>query len=149
MQVDQLDQLLRNTYYNVDVVVDMLAFSDPIAGPLKAHIGEHPEILWRMLQHPHFPTWLRNVVYEVRQLLHSRGHARVAFFCRAGRHRSIAGAWFLHHVSETMGWQCMVSHLSKQDWKGTCPEQCSACRPGPSDLRDQALRRALSILEFD
>merc|ERR1712060_987238 len=60
----------------------------------------------------------------------------VAFYCRAGKHRSVACSVILEHIFRAEGWDCPApKHLSSPKWsKGCCKGQCYECKEPPEYL---------------
>ena len=67
----------------------------------------------------------------------------VAFFCKRGHHRSVAGATIFAHVIQATSdsWYPMTTHLCEMLWDHCCGPDCPFCY-GPSDVRDEALAAA-------
>ena len=67
----------------------------------------------------------------------------VAFFCKRGHHRSVAGAAIFAHVIQATSdsWYPMTTHLCEQLWDVSCGTDCPACY-GRSDVRGAALAAA-------
>ena len=67
----------------------------------------------------------------------------VAFFCKRGHHRSVAGATIFAHVLQATSdsWYPMTTHLCEQLWDVSCDTACPACY-GRSDVRGAALAAA-------
>lgn len=139
---------------DVQVLVDTRAFSDPAAiGHLTRHLGTHPETMRKMSEMRNFPRWLQHLAEDIRgQLKRQRlaegtvREVRVAFYCRSGRHRSVAGCRFLEHIARAEGWECRVRHLSQMQWSKTCKGRCEECEGvDPDRLREETLNKALGL----
>jgi len=99
----------------VDLQVDVRRFRDPAVGPLVEHDGRHPEIMTRLVQHRDFPDFIARVRGLIVRKLSELGVGkspsdgadevtlRFAFYCNAGRHRSVAGAYLLAHIAQAVG----------------------------------------------
>lgn len=109
-----------------DLEIDMRAFRDPAAGPLREHDGHHPEILSRLVRHPDFPSFIARVRGFVTSRLSSNGrHLRVLLCCNAGRHRSVAGGCLLEHIATHVGFgEVALQHICLE----RC--QCRVCQSG-------------------
>jgi len=139
------DELLRRIFVErekkgIDVFSDVRLFCDPSS---RGHIGVHPEILKTMASNRHFPGWLGDLRKEVFRAFQKSWEIHVAFYCRSGKHRSVAGARFLEHCAKTEGWMCCQNHLCRDRWRHTCRGLCAECNEQfPNRARDEALQRA-------
>ena len=77
--------------------------------------------------------------------VHPEGtQVRIVFYCKSGRHRSVAAALVAAHLFEaTVGLPMPRStlHLSAYWWSQLCGPNCLECTQ-QTQLRDGALRRA-------
>ena len=105
------------------------------------HIGIHPEILLNITWDESFPAWLQLLRDNILESLAHSSNITVAFFCRHGTHRSVAGAYFLQHIAEQQGWTTCTRHLCEDHWAHTCKGQCRDCVSG-SASRVRALNWA-------
>uniref|UniRef100_A0A7S4SS05 RapZ C-terminal domain-containing protein n=1 Tax=Alexandrium monilatum TaxID=311494 RepID=A0A7S4SS05_9DINO len=135
----------RRVNTRVDMLCDARVFSDPGSSNLSGHIGQHPDILSRISAMAAFPRWVEDVKAHVAHRLGGSAEASVAFYCKSGKHRSVACAWFLQHFCKHEGWDCEVRHLCQSSWHRTCRGMCEECREPStrSDQRELALDRAL------
>jgi len=133
----------RHVKGDVHVFKDTRSFFDPSN---VQHIGVHPTILSGMVANRGFRRWLASLRDEVKQAASQTNHIRVAFYCKSGRHRSVAGARLFKHCAEAEGWGCeQVEHLSRKHWKHICQGTCAECREdAESSERTEALRKALA-----
>ena len=129
------------------VRLDWRNLRDPGAGPLKHHIGLHSTIQLRILGR-HWDAF-KNMLDAARLFCLARasthpGPVKVAFACRAGRHRSVAMAAMVGHVFEhTLGWSVQVKHvqLEANPHKGCRCMSCSG--PAIREAVAEKLSRAL------
>eukprot|EP00927_Polykrikos_kofoidii_P051760 TRINITY_DN45556_c0_g1_i1.p1 TRINITY_DN45556_c0_g1~~TRINITY_DN45556_c0_g1_i1.p1 ORF type:complete len:558 (-),score=101.37 TRINITY_DN45556_c0_g1_i1:107-1780(-) len=154
---DLRQALMRAREPHVNVIIDARPFDDPEARSLTKHSGMHPDIIARIVQHQRFGKWLHDLKSNVTWALEEANKKvqskmpllRVAIYCKAGRHRSVAGAIILRHILHAEGWQCNrpLRHLSQKDWpKGMCKGNCDACRSPTGEkleTRNTALNDAL------
>jgi len=136
----------RHRIYNVNIFSDVRDFGDPQSGSLRGHIGVHPEILQRFLASGVWSKWIYELKARVNEELKGADDIGVAFYCKAGKHRSVAGARFLEHFVKRMGCDCVVEHLCKKDWKSTCKGNCEECKEDSQSekrlIREHTLERA-------
>ncbi len=60
----------------------------------------------------------------------------IALYCRAGKHRSVAGGIILRHILGAEGWSGGLRHLSRESWaRHCCHGRCAACLAGPPALQ--------------
>merc|ERR1712194_233125 len=141
--------------HDLDLDWDLLLFRDPAAGPLKDHDGRNPEIMIRLVHHEGFADWLRDARQEFehkREQLASEPWRRskgisIGFFCKAGRHRSVAGALLFQHIAQQEGYKTTLRHLTlhlRQCSAGLlrqcCPDCTSTGSPKATAAYDEALR---------
>jgi len=63
-----------------------------------------------------------------------------AFFCRKGRHRSVASACFLAEFFSQCGWRVQMRHMMREYWRlETCGE-CTECRGIDDDMHNILMR---------
>ena len=136
--------------HNVALFVDVRNFPDPDAGNkgLHGHTGNHHSIISGIVKHPQFSKTLLLVKNWWKQTVKSPSYSDVAiaFYCKAGRHRSVAWASIVHHIFNSGIVESVeVFHQSFHDghWKFLCTEKCAECCQ-KSDIRDKALELALS-----
>mmetsp|Transcript_47663 Transcript_47663/g.153302 ORF Transcript_47663/g.153302 Transcript_47663/m.153302 type:complete len:729 (-) Transcript_47663:115-2301(-) len=130
----------------VEVVADARQFSDPAAiGALTRHLGMHPEIMKRMVDFRPFGHWIREIRDEVNAARKTSETVGIAIYCRKGKHRSVAGSWFVEHCLKADGWTVTMQHLAEKRWEKCCRGQCAECRglePSVAN-REEALAEAL------
>jgi len=144
--------LHRLGYPHVDMVIDARCFPDYHAWNLSRHIGVHPEILTRLVQHPRFPRYIKSLRHQWSERWQSALQQQkgpellfvVAVYCRAGKHRSVAVSQCLAHIGKAV--QSLevrdVQHLSRPRWgRNLCKGSCDECR-GFSKERQSALEKA-------
>jgi len=149
---DTLHRALRRKDLKVDVFVDARNFPDPECRTLTRHTGHNHEIIARLVGHRNFQSWLGSVKVDFHQACAQGGNAgsdlqlTIAVYCRAGKHRSVAGAIVLQHILTQEGWECpMPRHLSQSRWsKACCKGNCQDCRYPPPSHKD-VLDRAFDI----
>ena len=144
--------LLEVDVRNVAMFVDVRNFPDPEAGSkgLTRHNGNHPNIINGIVRHPRFSATLALVKeWWVRTMAKPDGNSDVAlaFYCKSGRHRSVAWACILHHIlnSGLIAGSVDVIHQSFRDghWRYLCSTECPHCFQ-QSDMRDEAFDLAMS-----
>ncbi|CAE7250330.1 rpfC [Symbiodinium pilosum] len=81
------------------IVFDVRDFHDPGAGELKFHDGRHDEIISRILRHSAFPELMVSMRRRiVEQLSQRQASIKIVFYCKSGRHRSVACGTLLHYI---------------------------------------------------
>lgn len=139
---EALDRLGFNA---VDLVEDARCFPDPEgAYELNRHTGRNPEIMIRLCKHRNFERWLRDVKRHLKDAIQresSQGAPptiKIAVYCRAGKHRSVAAALVLEFVLKQEGFECLETrHLSSRAWKSpNCRGLCDECKSTPKPLQD-------------
>ncbi len=116
------------------IVVDCRCFDDP-DGPrgLRNHVGTHPTIMQRLQRHANFGEWIARVRRDLAVALggHGREGIEMVFFCRKGRHRSVACAKLMQHCLGRLTHVAPpIEHLSRGFWhRGTCDECRTCCKP--------------------
>ena len=149
--------LRRRGVGEVSLIHDTRRFRDPagvgsLSRSLRNHVGIHPENLRGMVQHRAFSGWIRHLRDDVMEAFRDAAELSLAFYCKSGRHRSVAAARFMQHFAEFEGWSVQVEHLSRFGWGRTCSGLCAECRDtgaGGGDVRRDALAHALSIWRWD
>lgn len=150
--------LSRKSFDARAIVVDARSFPDPEAMYLRGHTGHHHAIISRICDHKNFRRWLAGVKRKFLDAvcaepqasgLSTTSHAlplTMAFYCRVGKHRSVACSQILEHILRAEGWDCPVPrHLSSPRWgKKCCHGQCHECREPPDHLQT-ALNTALYL----
>lgn len=161
-ETELLAALERRTSLRFDLVVDARRFPDPDAMVLTRHTGVHHAIIARLVRHRNFPRWLGDVKRRLLALAIGRSSGlrgagagafvdsaplRVAIYCKAGKHRSVAGAMILWYVLEQDGWDCVEpTHLSRARWGSFCCKGlCQGCRCPPAELWEETLAEALQV----
>lgn len=114
------------------VVYDMRGFADPQAFSLRSHDGRHPEILRIMVAHRDFQLFAKAMQGSAMCSLDCNTSVQVVLFCKAGKHRCVAGAEIMAQVCRTQGADVTVVH-SKLEKGFAC--RCVQCN-------DQDYRRA-------
>ena len=119
------------------LVFDCRPFSDPAAGrSTRGHIGSSLGILRSVRAHGAFPGWWQEACRRVAAALGPGPGPglTVVFFCRKGRHRSVAAAFLLSHLfyegraATGTRYAVDVFHAMRDFWMlGTCDER-RACR---------------------
>ena len=110
---------------DLDYVVDCRCFSDPGHDPsLRSHSGHHDETLASVSGHKLFT---KEVDKLLRFLVQFQGPVvQLGFFCRAGKHRSVAMSWLTRVLVQSLGAVSCRMHYSRQSshlcWS------CARCR---------------------
>ena len=80
------------------VLIDWRGFHDPECMELRHHLGSHPSIMRRLVEHPGF----REICRQLFSILREDDGVSVTLlsYCRAGRHRSYGGTRILRAIIE-------------------------------------------------
>ena len=72
----------------------------------------------------------------------------VAFFCKWGKHRSVAMAHCFFHAWRTLGGEAHVEHISKPRWSrwGCGWDDCAECHPNRNHVRRDAVAQKFAAL---
>ena len=118
------------------------------------HTGTLPETIAGFVDNGRFKTWLQETLMKVESGIEvvvaprggdgvPPGRLVVAFFCKRGHHRSVAGATTFAHVLQATSdsWHPMTTHLCEQLWDVSCGTDCPKCN-GRSGVRGAALAAA-------
>ena len=138
----QMHNLLRKKLNGwCHVVYDARCFSDPYRGSNRGHTGQHAEIICGVCNSPHFRDWLIRLKHKVAQEVAQIGTnkiLRIAFYCKSGRHRSVAATYILQHILENQGFRVQVCHLSENSWgRHMCMGTCAYCKTHKDRLLQQ------------
>ena len=149
--------LFRKGFKRVDFIIDCRLFPDPDAQALTRHPGTHPEVLDRITRHRNFQGTVCQVQRRMKCIMAEKRERAgpneklelvAAFYCKKGRHRSVAMAECFRHVVENLeGFRVReAKNLSEANWpKGTCKGTCQEClalEDGLADKKHDALLRA-------
>ena len=128
----------------VHVLSDVRPFTDPGRGCRLGHIGVHPESMVAMRKHHFFEPWLWRLRQETDQALTGDPpEVIIVFYCRKGKHRSVAAAFYVSHILSQGGHTVKVKHLGS--WGGTCRGKSENCANLENGERISALDTALRI----
>ena len=100
-----------------------------------------------VVKHKRFPQFLDSLFFawqQMLQCLRKGTQIRIVFYCKSGRHRSVAAALVAAHLFEaTVGLPMPRStlHLCAYWWSQLCGPNCPQCTQ-QTRLRDEALHRA-------
>lgn len=167
---EQLHEALQEAEWDTAVdrvafIVDVRSFPDPER--VYGHIGLHPGIVSGIVRHPVFFSTLCMVKDSLRALetVDQRsaalrllpepqrrrpevGITRVAFFCRSGRHRSVAWVAIMEAILRGHCERVTTQHHSYYSgaWRHLCPRDCELCWQ-PNASREQALLLARAMWE--
>ena len=141
------------------VVVDCRLPHDPHTDlHARDHSGTLPQTIQGFVHNVAFKSWLKETLRKVESGIEAVvvppggdgvppggdfSRLVVAFFCKRGHHRSVAGATIFAHVLQATSdsWYPMTTHLCEQLWDVSCGTDCPACY-NRSDVRDAALAAA-------
>ena len=123
---------------DVDIFHDARQFNDRTC---TRHIGIHPKILQNITWNDSFPGWLESLRADIVGVFERFSSITVAFYCRSGTHRSVAGAYILEYIAKMEGWTTSTQHLCEAQWQRTCRGQCKECSLG-NTVREEALNWA-------
>ena len=70
----------------------------------------------------------------------------VVFFCKKGRHRSVAMAWLAHVLLRERGFVVELHHAMRDYWAMSTCNECEACTRR-SQLKVEAFDTARGLLE--
>jgi hypothetical protein len=122
------------------VPVDCRMFFDP-AGHT-GHVGLHSRVVEGVVRHPEFAAWMAGVVRgidsHVQEAASQGTPARglrvvVAFYCKSGRHRSVAAASLVAGCIATSDFERLglvfgdTTHLARGFWGGRMCNGCAEC----------------------
>ena len=94
-------------------LVNCLPFNDP-AG-FNPHIGKHHSVQETLMAHHEFKAVLKGVKDHVQQAVGGgETTVAVAFWCRSGKHRSVAFADIVEHIFVELGWS--VHRVDYMSW---------------------------------
>ena len=132
-----LATLCQRAAVQADVFVDARGFTDPDSSHLRKHIGQHPEIIRRIVEHSQFRPWLKSVKTAVATAATNRctTEITIAIFCRSGKHRSVACSLILQDLLSAPS----PRHLSEGTWLRCCRGECATCRGGLVAARQSLL----------
>ncbi len=126
-----------------------MEWDEGVRAVTKGHIGWHPTVLHRVVEHPDFRNALRPVAREWLWRVRARPFC-VAVYCHRGETRSVAMAYILEAVFRRLGATAAqpTCHLSSWYWRfNTCSGRgCQVCA-GPSDGRHRSMDSALRIFK--
>lgn len=164
--VELLSVVLEEDIANVESFVDVRNFPDPEAAVmgLTKHNGHHPDIIAGIVRHPEFyatlelvkRAWLEVLDRVIDRVdgshapIYVKAPLTIAFYCKSGRHRSVAWACIMYYIFNrglTEGKVDLV-HVSMQrgHWKHLCKPGCEHCDK-ESEVRDRALLLAWVMWE--
>jgi hypothetical protein len=129
-------------------VYDTCPFNDPDRRGGINHLGMNKIVLDQISNHRRFPTFWIRMVKEISSMLRDRmqlGHQSdvvptFVFYCRKGRHRSVACATFLCELLRDRGWQVEMTHLMREYWRFETCDECDMCKTR-DDEKKTILRR--------
>ena len=138
-----------------EIQLDARCFNDPNAGELNRHIGRHPEIITRLIDHGAFEKWLAHAGQRLSDAIYERAGAGIQYpllvlvFCRSGRHRAIAATEVLEYVAERIEMlQCLPTiHLGLEYFRARGADhcKCSACWENTDEERDAERKLYASV----
>ena len=116
-----------------DIHVDMRGFHDPAHDrrEVSRHTGSSVVIQTCILGHERYVPWaedlIRRVAHEARQ--EGEEPLRVTMMCRAGRHRSVAGAHIMARLFHELGYTTLEPiHWEQPAWPTwLCHRACDQC----------------------
>ena len=94
-------------------LVNCLPFHDP--APSTEHIGKHPSSQQGIVRHRLLRAAVKRVKVHVDQAVASgKRTTAIAFWCRSGKHRSVAFADIVEHIMGKLGW--IVHRVDYMSW---------------------------------
>ncbi len=154
------------------IIVDCRGFPDPHRDRRRGpnHIGTDEGIIRRLVEHPDFPEFWRVLWERMNRRLAqvfvqpaaggsaprtdaAGGSAprtdapglTIVFYCKKGRHRSVAAAWLATQLLGKRGYNVQQFHAMRDFWQlGTCNE-CAACA-ACTEAKLKLARRAAGYL---
>ena len=136
-------------------VFDSRCFTDPHRPRGVNHVGTDLAVLQGVVNHPRFETWWKAKTTHIANVLFTHLAATpppaagptFAFFCRKGRHRSVAMATLLTELLLARGWTVEVCHFHQEFWEfGTC-NQCASCRDLRTDAKCTLFKEVTDMLQ--
>lgn len=132
------------------IVVDCRDFYDAQnSAHLHGHIGLHPAVLRSVVDHPAFPRWFsslhRNLMSRVEQRHSPTFGISIIFFCRSGKHRSVACRRIVEHIMHNDSRFHLTRVHDCTDWGKYACGACGECRADPAGVRLHALERASAL----
>jgi hypothetical protein len=124
----------RMGHPSVDVLCDCRIFPDSGRERLYGHPGSHPVTVAQVARHENFQPLLRSI--QEQWGAPSTQPRVMAFFCKSGKHRSVAVATVLKWIFEEEGLEVCIDHLCYRKWH-LRHRRCAACC-APSADRDNA-----------
>ncbi len=114
---------------DVTVFFDCRIFHDPNGGALRGHVGVHPDIASGLLQAHLFRPFWGDVKRTLQPALRAGPHdVAIGFYCRSGKHRSVALAHLAHGVLSRTHRASPPDGLQQENaWRRTCRGCCSEC----------------------
>ena len=134
---------------------DCRNFRDPERRRGRNHIGMNGFVLLKIAQHPQFEEFFSDVVRRivVRGTGSGARHRKlhVVFFCKKGRHRSVAMAHLAAvALSELSNWSADTVHLADHAWPFETCNHCVECAHPRGDARkakQEATRIAIDVAQ--
>ncbi len=139
---------LSATGHHCDLAVDTRCLHDPEG--LSEHLGVHPENIRQVVSNPALKSEVfRQVLVFLRRLQRrEEDEVFVAFYCKSGRHRSVACSCIFERIFADMSWSVLeTQHLSSWCWEWVKCQRRGVCRAcfSPSALREKVLGEALLL----
>ena len=111
---------------------DCRQFSDPdeVRGGLR-HLGFNARVMYKLAHHAEFKYFLDDVLDQVADLLKAEpvgAPVHIMFFCKKGRHRSVAVALLVGQALLMFGQAVSSEHLSSHTWPFDTCNNCNECR---------------------
>ena len=140
---------LVNRKKDVIFLVDTRVFTDPGRGANRRHCGTHDDILNGFVYHRKFNRFL-HVLASIHTYIATRYNPNseyvLAFYCKSGRHRSVAASTIAAHLSECtpdLPSPTNTFHACARYWYMLCggSQQCARCHE-QNHARNAALARA-------
>ncbi len=131
------------------IFVDCRGFKDPAhVEHLRDHIGTHPTNMHQLVfgSHNQFDGWLTDLNDRFRALKPRPEEHVIAFFCKKGRHRSVACAAIFYECIRRCSHVMLVGppeHLSSSYWYMLC-DNCPTCRD-PAPQKTEAIAYATNL----
>ena len=132
---------------------DTRVFRDPDGRGEVNHLGMHPKVLERLIQHHQVGPFLSSTWRKVEEVMRHR-HDSVdemyavptfVFYCNKGRHRSVAMATILEHCLNQIGYKVKTIHLMREFWQLETCNECIECRTMTQKKLDILTRCADSV----
>ena len=125
-------------------LANCLPSTDP-AG-FNPHIGKHHSVQESLMAHHEFKAVLKGVKDHVQQAADGgKTTTAIAFWCRSGKHRSVAVDDIVEHILVELGWSVHRVDYMSWYWGVTKCHMCPICRGERAPQGEAVLNYACEI----